>query len=879
MTSGDALTGRDAELAAVRRALSRSGRFRGVAIVGEPGVGKTRLAREALRRAAAGGERTAWIVGTESARVLPLGAFAAVLSDDVTELLPNIRALIKSFVAQQNQRQTVIGVDDAHLLDGLSAHVVHHLARVPGVRLVVTVRGGGTEPDAVTALWKEGLLARLDLAPLSLAATRELVERTLDGPVDSPSVQRFWKLSGGNALYLRQLLADQRAAGRLRNVAGVWIWDEAVAFSLSSTDMVQRQLGRLTPGAGDVVDLLSQCEPLGVDVLADLAGREAVAEAERARLITVERDGRQLSARLAHPLVGEVRRATAGELYLSGVRGRLARRLAADGDRDLRDTVRRALLTLESDLDPDPDLYLRAARAVMTLLDLRLAERFAAAAAECGSTEAGGLRAMNTVLLGRGAEADPLLAALADGGPQARMWATVRAANLVWMLGDVRRAEAVLAGLAAGQADPADTAMRLAVEAGVDAVRARCRDAAEKARTALAFDGLPDFHAMLAAIALTMALGALGEPDGLPELAETAQARAATSFQASHMRFWYGAVHARACRLTGRLQECVTWADRLSAAAADVPGPAYANLAMLVGVADLVAGRLPRGVQLLREALAGAHRHLVTTGLRPAACFALAEAYAKLGRPEPAAEVLAEAQRCVPADYLFMHTALAVATGWTLAAGGELAEAISVVRREAEAARERSQPTHELACLQVATQWGDTETADRATDLAAQLRLPLADLVARYATALRGSDGEGLLAAAADFRELGDPATAADAAAQAALAFSAAQRGNRARYAATLAAQYADECGGLCTPALRNPVTPVPLTGRQREIAELVAAGLSNREIAEKLKTSVRTVEGHVFRACKRVGVDTRAELAAIMRAGSARTPTVSGRR
>ena len=123
-----------------------------------------------------------------------------------------------------------------------------------------------------------------------------------------------------------------------------------------------------------------------------------------------------LSARLAHPLFGELRRATAGEMYLSRIRGRLARRLADDADRDMYATVRRALLTLESDLPPDPGLYLDAARFAMTLLDLDLADRFATAAAECGVGEAAEIQAMNTVLLGRGDRAEMLLREMSEKG-------------------------------------------------------------------------------------------------------------------------------------------------------------------------------------------------------------------------------------------------------------------------------------------------------------------------------------------------------------------------------------------------------------------------------------------------------------------------------
>nr|WP_308207212.1 ATP-binding protein [Mycolicibacterium pulveris] len=170
MISGTPLAGRDGELTAIRHALGGGGNTAGVVIVGSAGVGKTRLAREVLARAERAGERTNWIVGTESARALPLGAFTALLGDAMADPMANVRRVINSFVAQQQRGRVLIGVDDAHLLDGLSAHVVHQLAQSRGARLVVTVRSGADEPDAVTALWKDGLLARLDLEPLSAEA-------------------------------------------------------------------------------------------------------------------------------------------------------------------------------------------------------------------------------------------------------------------------------------------------------------------------------------------------------------------------------------------------------------------------------------------------------------------------------------------------------------------------------------------------------------------------------------------------------------------------------------------------------------------------------------------------------------------------------------
>ena len=864
VTSGDPLTGRDEELAFIGRTLSSKGRYTGVVIVGAAGVGKTRLAREVLARAEIGGERTDWIVGTESARSLPLGAFASSLGGSTSEALPEVHRIINSFVAHKLRGHALIGVDDAHLLDGLSAHVVHQLAQSKGARLVVTLRRGADEPDAVTALWKDGLLARLDLEPLSEQATRAVMEAELGGPVHTRSARRLWKLTGGNALFLRQLLKGQAAAGRLRQVAGVWMADEGAATSPSVTDIVSREMGRLSPGVAAVVDVLSQAEPLGVDVLSDLVRRRDLEQAELQRLIHVERTGGTLMARLAHPLFGEIRRAAAGEMQLSKIRGKLATRLGKDGDRDVYATVRRALLMLESDLPPEPDLFVEAARSAMTLLDLDLADRFARAAADAGATEAKGILAMNLAMLGRGEDAERVLSEMVFyDAAERHHWTTVRAANLIWMLSRPAEAAAMLAELAAAAESADQIAEREAVEACVDAVSARCNAAEQKARAALNSGALPDFHAMLAYLALTMALGALGRGDDLAEVANSAFRRATTSFEASPMRFWYAGVYARACRLTGRIADFVSTAERLADAARDVPGVAYANLALLLGNAALARGDVSNAVRLLHEALAGAESHSVTTGLRAASCFALAEAHAKLGQEDAAGEALGAVR--VPDDYLYMHTGYAVAKGWALATAGCLSDAVAVVAAAAEQARDRDQPTHELVCLQAAAQWGDGAGAVRARELADALALPFADLVARHAESLKSADGEGLLAVASDYRAIGDRATAADAAAQAAAVFTRTQHRSRGLYAAAIAQQLAEECGGLRTPAQRSPVG-VPLTGRQRDVIELVVAGLSNREIADRLVMSVRTVEGHVYRACQRVGAQTREQLAAILK-------------
>ncbi|HEY6421940.1 MAG TPA: helix-turn-helix transcriptional regulator [Pseudonocardiaceae bacterium] len=106
---------------------------------------------------------------------------------------------------------------------------------------------------------------------------------------------------------------------------------------------------------------------------------------------------------------------------------------------------------------------------------------------------------------------------------------------------------------------------------------------------------------------------------------------------------------------------------------------------------------------------------------------------------------------------------------------------------------------------------------------------------------------------------------AADAAAQAAAAHTRHNRRGSAQVATTRAHRLAEACEGARTPALAAIAAPLPLTNREREIVTLAAGGLSHREIADRLTVSVRTIEGHLYRASAKLGTSDRTELAALL--------------
>jgi predicted ATPase/DNA-binding CsgD family transcriptional regulator len=77
----------------------------------------------------------------------------------------------------------------------------------------------------------------------------------------------------------------------------------------------------------------------------------------------------------------------------------------------------------------------------------------------------------------------------------------------------------------------------------------------------------------------------------------------------------------------------------------------------------------------------------------------------------------------------------------------------------------------------------------------------------------------------------------------------------------TAAITDADELDAT-TATVEDRVKPRLLTSREREIAELVAQGLSNREIAQRLVISKRTVDAHIEHIYGKLGVSSRVQLA-----------------
>jgi ATP/maltotriose-dependent transcriptional regulator MalT len=208
---------------------------------------------------------------------------------------------------------------------------------------------------------------------------------------------------------------------------------------------------------------------------------------------------------------------------------------------------------------------------------------------------------------------------------------------------------------------------------------------------------------------------------------------------------------------------------------------------------------------------------------------------------------------------------LELARAWERAGVGETTAARMHAERAAQLARHADMLPVEMHALHTAVRFGDRSVAARLRELANLLGSPLAAIAVEHSRGLADHDGDRLDDAAGRFEELGAMAMAADASAQAAREHARAGSRIKELESSTHAHWRASQCD-LRTPATAAVERPLPITDREREIATLVAAGLSSPQIGNRLNVSARTVEGHLYRIFTKLGITERDELAHLLR-------------
>lgn len=858
------LGGRSKELRLIESALLE-GDSSGVVVRGAVGVGKSRLAREALSRVSAHGWQHRWLVGTTSAQAIPFGA----LSDWVTGGdigLDTVRTVIDNLTKTDAGKPAVICVDDVTLLDDLTTFVVHQIARRGAAKLILTVRDGEPVGEAVREIWSCGQFQQVVLQPLSRDEVRILLCEVLGGAVDSESGARLWRMTRGNPLYLRNIVEREMADGRLAQQGGVWIWTGRPVMPPGLVELIERRMSGLPAEVADVIDILAVAEPLGIDQLSSITVPDALEQAEIRGLIYLENTDGAVNVRLAHPLYGEVRRERAAQTRLRRLRGLIATQLTPPhGIEDTHSVVRRAALRLDSDLAPDPDLFAAAAQGAVALADMPLADRLADAAIRAGAgAQACFTRAWALAWL-KPCEADALLAGIPPHTLTEEdrvLRAGYRFACRLWGLADPDGAKEIL-----------DDVARDAPERIRDWVDAQYvmywgamakPDKAIAAAAAVDLADLPGLMGAATSWALGVAFGHSGRTARALTTFHCGYEIVAQTGQGAHLRYLIGDRHLGVLLKSGLIHDAEVLSDQLRQQAMDLPGVAQLLSTAIAGRVALGAGRPAQAHALLGPVVEAIFAAGDVNGLGYRYQISDTIALAMSGDIDSANAALTHLEQNRYRSYGFIDYECLLAHAWVAANQGMVAAAIQTCLAAAQLTAANGQLAAEVVCLQTATQFGDRSCGERLQELAAMVEGPRAALAARFANAVRLHAAAELAALSGEYEQMGDFVAAVDTAAHAALAYRQQDRRGSALGCSTRAEALA-AAGGITTPALRQAVDRLPLTDREREIVMLLGENLSTPAIADRLTLSRRTVENHIYRAMTKTGVTSRDELAALL--------------
>jgi DNA-binding CsgD family transcriptional regulator len=359
------MVGRDAELRQLTR-LFTSARPQVAMVAGEPGIGKSRLISELLASLPADtpallGQAEPGSLGRPYELLLDAldGAANAdpelltALTDAGRSAVERLHAGVALVARLIGERPAVVIFEDLHWADSESAALFERVADLPGRLLLV----GTYRPEEVTPrLPVAGLLSRLErrhavthlwLDRLGPADTTALLANATGRPVPYRVAMALHQRTGGNPFFLEELLRDH-AGGDLEKLD-----ERPLPWSLA--EVLRRQLGELDPAARRIAEaaaVLGQRVPF--DLLATVTGESedqliGVLRELVARGVLVESDDDEFSFR--HALLRE---ALTGQML-----GRQRRRLHEA-----------ALDALLASGEADPALVAHHARAAMRYADM-----------------------------------------------------------------------------------------------------------------------------------------------------------------------------------------------------------------------------------------------------------------------------------------------------------------------------------------------------------------------------------------------------------------------------------------------------------------------------------------------------------------------------
>ncbi len=350
------LLGRDVELQAVRGALLPALAPVGIVLEGEAGIGKTALWRAGVAEAESRGMRPLVARPVEAETALShaaLGDLLGPLVDGLGESVPALQrraldvALLRETSDGPGVDQHAVGaatlaalrtaaaegplllaIDDVQWLDPASAAALRFALRRLGDEPVVlfATRRAGPAAEAPDVGFGADRLVRIGVGPLEADALQRLLQRRVGESFPWPALVRLAELSGGNPYYALELA---RAAVRQAGEAG------AVSAQLALPDgiyaVLQDRLAALPPESREALGTLAAMAHPTVAALGAALDPGALDDAFAAGV--VHEDGETI--RFEHPLLAEAAYRMLPPSKRNGVHERLAE-VATDAEERAR---------------------------------------------------------------------------------------------------------------------------------------------------------------------------------------------------------------------------------------------------------------------------------------------------------------------------------------------------------------------------------------------------------------------------------------------------------------------------------------------------------------------------------------------------------------
>ena len=825
----------------------------GLALLGQAGVGKSRLLHELGDRAEQSGKAVVRTVATESTRSIPFAPFVELLPEVPSQDRLVVMGMALATLRERNRgRGLLLTVDDAHHLDSSSLAILIQAVSSGAATVCMTARSGERmEPDLVD-MWTNGVIHRLDVPSLTFEQLGELVSSAL-GDSEPGLNEELWRLTHGNPLVLHELIEGAVDISLQRDDTGVWRAVGPLARSARLGDLVRSRVASLPQSTLSAMEVIALGAPMPVS-LATRAGDGQLAELEAAGLIQVTRQADAPVVVPAHPMYGEIMVENMPKTVRASAFARLVAAATAEpGDID---PVRVALWQLESEKVVSAELAVAGASAALNRHDPGLAERLVR---PVGTSDPKAALVLSRALSyqQRWQEAEEVLGGMDDlPGEIAGEWASVRAQNLAFGLGRVAEARLVFAAAADSETDPDLRARLLNERAMVSAISGDFGDTRAATESVLSDPASGELSRVSAYVTLTVAQAMTGDSAGLEEVVPTAIPMAHNVMEIlPFARDQIEIMQVGGYLNAGRIQEA--WEVAKQAIARPDRGeamlPTWHSAAGLVldaaGAQQFAAEYAVRGLE--------SYAHADPFGLESQTRGTLALARGQMGDVE-ADSVVADLPVHLPAPRLSVWVDRGKA--WGIIARGEIEEAVQILVDGGRHAVAGEHFAWAALCFHDAARVGRPD-AVRA-DMEAMPSMPGADLIRTFVehiTALETGDVVGVAAVAARFTEMKTRLLAAEAWSQAA---SLSESESEACRYVLMSIALEKACGRPVTPALDT--RPPLVSEREVETAMAAARGATSSEIAEQLFLSARTVENHlqsVYRKCAVSGRDELREL------------------